>query len=284
MVAVLVLGACGDDDGDTAALTPSPVVEPTPEPDEGAEELPTATPGPAGDATPTPGGGDTNDHGGATPTPADGAATPGPSGECTAALPEDRRQESLATADVDGDGRADTVLVYAAGPVEDPSSWRLRVELAGGGALETSIDPTGGVVSPPRAMGGFDVAGDGRDEIWATVGSGAATQLVALWTVDGCDLVQVSFDGAEVVFPIGATVGTLSGLECRDIDADGVNDALVAWNGMSDDGTNYELQGQVFTLEGSELRLRQTDGLTVDITSADGGRYADLDCGSLTLP
>ncbi|MCB0994256.1 MAG: hypothetical protein KDB21_04130 [Acidimicrobiales bacterium] len=286
----LIAGACGDDD-DTAAgddttagdTTPSPAGTPggdgtdtgdsadsptvTPVP-----AAPTATPGSADEPTPTVAAGD------ATPTPT-------PAADCAAPLPDGRLEESLGAADVDGDGQPDTVLVYSLGPIDDPASWYLRVELAGGGALATAIQPDGGVVIPPRAMDGFDIQGDGNDEVWAAVGAGASARIIAIWAVDGCDLRQLEYDGSPATFAIGATVGTTSGLECRDFDANGFNDAIVPWTGFSNDGIVYDVEGPVLTLSGSTLTLLETDATSVDITSgADTTAYSGLACGDLILP
>ena len=86
-------------------------------------------------------------------------------------------------------------------------------------------------------------------------------------------------------FAIGATVGTTSGLECRDFDANGFNDAIVPWTGFSNDGIVYDVEGPVLTLSGSTLTLLETDATSVDITSgADTTAYSGLACGDLILP
>ncbi len=85
--------------------------------------------------------------------------------------------ERPGSGDYDGDGHADGLRLYAVG-----GTWRLRAEPAGGGGADVEIGPVrpGETVRP---LGGADVNGDGVDEGFAIVGSGASTDVVGLFVL-----------------------------------------------------------------------------------------------------
>jgi hypothetical protein len=173
--------------------------------------------------------------------------------------------------DLDLDGVADDVRTYFT-PGE--GRWRIRVEWAGGGATEQVIgDSSGG--APARAVGPHDVDGDGTPELFAIVGSGAATVLVGLYDVAGCELARVTLDGEEVSFPVGATVQHASGLSCGPF---GDLDRLFA-DFVADD--TFEGGVEPFTLSGSELTAGFGDGAT--FSAEEAGALAVFDCGTLQL-
>jgi hypothetical protein len=177
-----------------------------------------------------------------------------------------------AGADVDGDGLADLVSTYVV-PAE--GRWHVRIEFGVGGSADATIADSG-MVAPARPLGGHDVDGDGTDEVFLTVGSGASAVLVGLYDVAGCALARVTAGPEPAVFPIGATVGNVSGLSC---DGVGDLDRLFAQEVAAD---LYEGGFEPYTLSGNVLTVGIGDGAT--FTAAEAGALAVLDCGSLDLP
>ncbi len=89
-------------------------------------------------------------------------------------------------ADVDGDGRDDAVSSFRSEGDEAGRAYVLQVSLAAGGGAATQI------AAPADAsvalLGGAPLdRTDGRDVLWVRVGSGAATTILGLFHLDGCD-------------------------------------------------------------------------------------------------
>jgi len=186
-------------------------------------------------------------------------------------MPPDAANPTAITADLDLDGLDDDVRTYFA-PGE--GRWRIRVEWAGGGTTDQVIDDSIGA-APARPIGPYDVDGDGTPELFAIVGSGAATLLVGLYDVAECELTRVTLDGEEASFPVGATVQHVSGLSCGPV---GDLDRLFA-DRVADD--TFEGGVEPFTLSGSELTAGFGDGAT--FTREEAGSLAVLDCGDLRM-
>ncbi len=255
----------GDNDGEVLAEAPTPT--PT---GATATSVPTATPSP----TPTPTAGATATAG---PT---SEPQPGPGG-CTAGLAGDPTATVEAPADLDGDGAPDLVTTY----VLADGSWRLRVDTSAGESLDSALDilPGPEVVRP---VGSVDLDGDpASEELLVVVGAGAATDLVALFTRDRCDLVQVTAVGVPITFPIGASIGAVGGLECVDEDGDGAIHSIVAWSGIANfeagEGV-YDIDGVVYELTGASLEPVGNRTLQAQVGQADFV-YGQLSCGTLSL-
>lgn len=193
-------------------------------------------------------------------------------GDVPAAGPDDG-DEHLRV-DVDGDGADDDVFDYRAG-----DEWHLRVELAAGGSSDIVIAPTAaGEVDP---IGGVDVDGDGGDELWATVGSGASATIVSLFRFDDCALGVVS-SGRGHEFAVGASVGSASGIECRSRPGDEYD--VLFLQATSDDGRTYRTTTTPRRLDGDQLvSAGATTRGTVQASSPDFDRYASFRCGPLRL-
>jgi hypothetical protein len=177
-----------------------------------------------------------------------------------------------ATGDFDGDGARDDLVVYGG---QSPTPWHARVVLAYGYAADIPIgnDVVG------RALGGFDIDG-GEDEAFVVVGAGAATTLVSILTMRDCDLAVVQMPGGfDAVFPVGATVGAQSGLECFP------GDGIAGYEQTTSDGTTYEWQMRRFGLSGVDLVLRATEERTLQSPADDDVifRVGTFECGPLDL-
>ena len=187
-------------------------------------------------------------------------------------LAADAADATSVSADFDEDGLADLLRTYI---VPSEGRWHVRVEFAAGGSDDVQIVDSN-MVGAARPIGGHDVDGDGTNEAFITVGSGASAVLVGLYDVAACDLTRVTVGTEPAVFPIGATIGNSSGLAC---DGVGDLDRLFAQQVAADE---YEGGFEPFTLSGSVLTPGPGDGAS--FTGDEAAALATLDCGTLALP
>jgi len=178
---------------------------------------------------------------------------------------------SGASGDFDGDGALDQLSTYQVAP----DAWRVRVVFADGGGADAAI-VDGFDLAPPRPIGGFDIDGDGPQEVFLTVGSGASTVQVGFFDVDSCVATRIRAGGMPATFGVGGSVGTVSGLYCP---GDGTLHRNFAQYVAEDE---YEGGFEAFLLEGSALTPGFGDG--AGFTADEAFSLAVLDCGSLTLP
>jgi hypothetical protein len=245
--AVLVLGACGDDDQSTTA-------------DTGADQ-------PLGSSD------------------GDGSSRPaasGPAGPCEAPdQPPGTPSRGEMEADVDGDGEPDTIRLYQGG---DPTPYKLRVELGNSrGAVETIVTgPEGGdPAEAPSLLGGADISPDDDgtgDEIALVLGRGAATTLVGFYQLTDCELLPLRRQGEANVaeLAVGGSATDLSGLRCE-TGPDGP--LVVEVTGQSSDGTTYATTEQSWQVAAGEL-VAMGEPTPV---AGDEPPEATLDCFDLRL-
>lgn len=253
LAAALALGACGDDDGPEPSTTTSSTTT----------EAPTST----STSTSTTAAPDTTE---ATTTSA-AAAGPTCPGE---GIPAAATAVVEEMADVDGDGEDDVLRSYLVG-----STWSLQVELAAGGTaeLELGAADAGGV----GVIGGADVDGDGRAEVWARVGSGASTAILGMARLEGCALVRVVTGfGTPVELPVGGSVGAAGGVECR---AAGVSSDLTVFSVVYVDDDHYEVTAVEHELAGTTLHPRGSTTRTVRFDDPELGRATTFTCHDLVL-
>lgn len=260
--AVLAVAACGDDD---AGPDPTRPTRPTTTTTHGTTSSTTGPTSSETTAAPEPTDAPTSTSEAAAGQPGCPDSAPVPAG-ATAVVEE--------LGDVDGDGRADVLRSYLAG-----DRWTLQVELAAGGSAAVALDvfDTAGV----GLVGGADVDGDGRDEVWAQVGSGASTAILGLATLEGCELVQVRTDfGAPAELPVGGSVGAAAGLECRA--GDGGAD-LTVFSVVYVDEDRYEVTAVDHVLDGATLRPTGTTTSQVAVDTARFARATTFTCDDLML-
>ena len=173
--------------------------------------------------------------------------------------------------DFDGDGNVDELMTYQMGP----DQWRVRVVFADGGGADAAI-AEGLDFAPPRPIGGYDIDGDGPQEVFLTVGSGASTVQVGFFDVADCVATRVTSGGLAAVFGVGGSVGMVSGIFCP---GDGTIQRIFA-SYVADD--EYEGGFEPFALSGSVLSGGFGDG--AGFTADEAFALAVLDCGSLALP
>jgi hypothetical protein len=177
---------------------------------------------------------------------------------------------TTAASDVDGDGASDQLRAFGVGG----GDFVLQAELAAGGGGELAVPGDG--VTAVALIGGADLDGDGRDEVWAKVGAGASATIIGLFRLDGCDLVPVTIGGAPAELPVGGSVGTTAGVECT---ATGI----LAHTASNTGGDAYEVTSTAFTLEDGAL----VDGTGSVSTTTAGAPELEVasgfTCGDLVL-
>lgn len=250
LVAASTLVACGDDDDDDRA-TPTTTTTTVDDDDDDGD------------------GGDGDDDGTTTTTGDDAACASPPD---LAADPIDSR-----TVDIDGDGEGDEVTLFADAAV---TTLTVDVRFGAGGGARLELDDVDPALAPARIDAVVDIEGDGDLDVWATVGSGASTDIHTLLVSEPCALVRPTADGAPNAFPAGGSVGNISGVECTDIDGNGALDGfLVHAAALADDGTTYQGTTTHRVVSGTELTVLQTTPLTAASDSPDFGRYGTFACG-----
>lgn len=187
------------------------------------------------------------------------------------ALPDGALSFAGGSGDYDGDGQPDAAITYQAAP----DSWRLRITFADGGGADVAIADAEDF-APPRHVGGFDIEGDGSDEVFVVVGAGASTVQLGLFDVAGCVASRVTAGGTPAVFALGASIGNVSGIVCP---GDGTIARVFA---QYVDEDLYEGGFAPYVLDGSVLTAFPGDGAS--FTADEAFALAVLDCGSLSLP
>lgn len=177
--------------------------------------------------------------------------------------------------DADGDGLVDVMTTYLA-----EGRWRLRMEVGAGGGSDVAladVSPATGAV----AIGGFDIEGDGSEELLVKVGAGAYATLVGLYDWDECGIVPIvldtvddTADGSPAVFAVGASVGNFSTMTCDGSMLWTSEGSLLAGSDM------FEVRDVPYTLVGNVLTQGHGDGAAVSTDEIP----PLFSCGDLTLP
>jgi len=121
---------------------------------------------------------------------------------------------SIRHGDFDGDGLQDTLYVW-----KDGSDWIAHIETDAGFGAQTVL-PTD-EWTPARAIGGYDVNGDGIDEAFLVVDAGASTEVVGLYTLYQPDPDEIPLytcgleEVAMATWVIDAGLLTQTGMQCR---------------------------------------------------------------------
>lgn len=193
---------------------------------------------------------------------------------CPAVTLPEGEDAGSARGDVDGDGVPDQVQA-----TRSDGTWQLAAALGRGGGAVLELELFGG---PVGLIGTSDVDHDGGEEVWARTGAGAATTIVGLFAVEGCELRWVTLpDDARAELPVGGTVGTTSGVECP---ADGP-DLLVhtaTYLGDANQG-RYAVTTVAYDLDGASLVERERSTVEVSAQDPQFPRYTSFRCGDLVL-
>ncbi|MCB2224168.1 MAG: hypothetical protein KQH83_08335 [Actinobacteria bacterium] len=205
LVALVVVLATGGDDepGTTVAASTSTTLATTTTPPTTA--APTTTAPPATTTTAPPATTTSS-----TAPPSTTTTTTAPAGACSG-LPSTpvaggATDQTAAFGDLDGDGGADTMVVY-----RDAGAWWLNVETHYGWSTEI---PLTGMVA--RAIDVVDL-GVAEQVMVAQIDAGASVEVYGLFAFQGCGIVHImdANTGFETALPVGGTVTHLDGFTCR---------------------------------------------------------------------
>ncbi|HEX2051245.1 MAG TPA: VCBS repeat-containing protein [Actinomycetota bacterium] len=238
---------------------------------------PASSPTPTTDSSPTPA---------ASPTLAPGDPCP-PSNE--PALPDDAGCVSVVEGDLDGDGRADRLFVFALVDGDGHArAWRARAEVGG----ETVAGPHfHRKAHTPHAIAAVDADGDGADEVFVKVSdhlyhSGASHIVGVLKLHDGA-LVQVVERGHG---PMNADVGGVTrfgeGVECAD-GARGPELRVLRTEAANDAYTRWDWSRKVYRWHGASLVYVETRRGTLKTdgyNDPDRYRFYRLECRGVVYP
>ena len=148
-----------------------------------------------------------------------------------AVLPAFLLDETSAPGDFDGDGIDDMLYVW-----KDGTDWLAQIQTDAGFGARTVL-PTDEWI-PARAIGGYDVNGDGIDEAFLVVDAGASSDVVGLYTLHQPDPDEIPLytcgleEVVSAAWVIDAGLLTQTGLQCRghhnlrdyyQVTADGIN-------------------------------------------------------------
>lgn len=233
-------------------------------------------------------------RGGASPSPSPSApASPAPGDPCPEttepALPDDAGCVSSVAADVDGDGRADRVFVFAlVDDVGKPRVWRSLAQVGG----ETVAGPSfSRKAHGPQAIAAVDADGDGADEVFVKVSDhlyhSGASHIVGILKLHDGALVQVAERGAG---PLNADVGGVTrfgeGVECAD-GARGPELRILRTEAANDAYTRWDWSRKVYRWRGASLVYVETRRGTLrtdGYNDPDRYRFYRLQCRGLVYP
>lgn len=236
---VLLAGACTDDGGAPAAVAPT-----------------STTPTTAASTTTTS---TTSTVAAPTETTAAGPACPGE------AIPAEVDAAAVLDADLDGDGGPEAVTTYLAAD----GSWHLHADAVDGSAVDEPLAT--GPLDDAHVLTAGDLDADGRAEVWVQVGTGAATTIVGLFHLDGCDFEPVGLDDQPAQFAVGGTVLLLQGVACGD-------DTVTHLGATSEDGLVYTTLDLTYSLQGGQLVRTGDESGEVDADDPDLEPYSTFDC------
>ncbi len=165
--------------------------------------------------------------------------------------------------DFDGDTAPDQVSAYFVKRV-----WHLRVELTSGGGGDLNV--SGRDVRP---LGGHDIDGDGRREVFAVVGSVDGFKQIGVYGASNCGVVEIAIGANPVRLEVGRTENAVKAVTC--------NPGLASLSvGSTDDGlvlrrTNYRLVAN---------QLVPADQEPVAISEEEAQALAIVDCPGVSQP
>lgn len=195
------------------------------------------------------------------------------SGECGTAtnafLPPDSVCRSVVRTELDGDGHADTLLLY-----RRADRWTARAVLAAGRVSDLALPFAGD--EQPALVADLDLDGEPGEEV--ALGAGATFRLVSL-TPAGLVLVNQEFTA-------NASLPYTSGIGCSDLDGDGRPELVEAGAAFDRDPATGAITAARTTeirwtwngkrLERGEKIVRQLDGAPA--RAAAGPPYRDVTC------
>ncbi|MDT0202308.1 hypothetical protein [Nocardioides sp. AE5] len=200
-------------------------------------------------------------------------------------IPNGAELPRTAVGDLDGDGRDDQLTTWRLTLGDDEVIHHLRVVTSSGKVVEGELSEAS-AMADVRPLGTIPV-GDGKWAALVVESAGASGENIALWGLhawpdDPCSLgrLTIADDSAELTFPIGGTVGQVSGLRCTEVD--GMPALGITTATQESGGDTYAWQEQRVQWSGAgALRGAGTDSGSVAVDGLD--QYAGLDCPGISL-
>jgi len=165
---------------------------------------------------------------------------------------------SRGLADIDGDGGADTVVLWGVRNSNndhwfDPT-WHLEIELSSGSRVPSLILLPRAPTYPVLIVAEGDIGGDGREEVFIQFDHGASTRswLMLAWGHGALRL--VTLDGTTMGFGVSGSVTHGSGFECRTAD-DKTHLITTLAIGLPDRSYFYPWTETDYQLVGTEVRF-----------------------------
>jgi hypothetical protein len=175
-------------------------------------------------------------------------------GRCSGgAKPANPIAETEQVGDFDGNGKEDRLFAYGTGSKSAPAPWHVRMELAGGGVVDSVIDDATDAGNV-RALGAADITSrlgqppDGTgDEAFVEVGAGASAAIVGIYQLKDCQLTRVTgpAGAGASAFAVGGSITHLDGLHCQGPDG---GERLVVLSAVSEDGAQYQTTDQALDI------------------------------------
>ncbi|GID28508.1 hypothetical protein [Paractinoplanes brasiliensis] len=181
-------------------------------------------------------------------------------------IPPDSVCRSLVRADLDGDSRTDTLLLYQRG-----DRWTARAVLAAGRTSDLLLP-----LDRPSVLEASDLDGEPGEE--AALQSGSAVHLLSL-TPDGLVLISQPFETAS-------SLTRTAGLGCSDVDGDGRPELVAGGATFTRDPRTGAITAAStietrWTWRGKSLRQGETSRRTLtgpQASTAAGPPYRDITC------
>jgi hypothetical protein len=201
-------------------------------------------------------------------------------------LPGNAQSIETIVADINDDGHDDTITSYYVALV-DSAGWRLRTELAFGPTDDIAIEGVGPGVA--KILGAIQVdysVGDPSTwdrELLVQAGSNSSGHNLAVYGLDnGCLFRFQNEMDNDLVLPVHASIGTLSGLHC---DAIAGHQFLVQFGADHFQGSLYNAHRQILDRVGNALIPQAPVYSEVNADTQTGwlNQHGELTCGAITL-
>jgi len=181
----------------------------------------------------------------------------------------------------DSNGFPDRMNIHAS-PTDTGYAYYLQLVVDSRSAISIEIAPAflDTIILPiVRPIGGYDVNGDGRDELFAVTGNGASTTWIDVYEFDPetCALVRLAAPGDDPSsqFLVGMSIGGGAGLQCFD-------GQLVSYRSdrtSVEEPLSYSGKWAFYVIDGAQLRLVNETSIKPEVAGVDLG--ATFDCGLL---
>lgn len=186
-------------------------------------------------------------------------------------MPDDVATTAPAGFDGDGDGDDDTLTTF-----QEEDQWWAGVEWAAGGSGLIMLDEAESMGA--KAIGGYDLDGDGVDEAFIALGGPASGVRVQVFHQDGCGLKPVLFQNDKpFTFPVTGTAGTFTAAECGTT----TDITLITATVMDPDTGTLDLDQVRYSFDPDSGTMIGEDEARDTVEGADIAELSGLRCGDL---